>query len=56
MPHEGHTLQLRAEAFNAFNLVNFTSPSLTVSSPTTFGQLSGTSDPRVIQLALRYEF
>jgi hypothetical protein len=56
MPMEGHTLQFRAEAFNAFNLVNFTNPSLTVSSPTTFGQLGGTSDPRVIQLALRYEF
>jgi hypothetical protein len=56
LPKEGHTVQLRAEAFNAFNLVNFSGLSTTVSSPTTFGQLSSTSAARVVQLALRYEF
>jgi hypothetical protein len=53
---EGHTLQVRAEAFNALNIVNFGGLSTTVSSPTTFGQFSSASDARVIQLALRYEF
>jgi hypothetical protein len=56
MPKEGHSLQVRAEAYNAFNLVNWTGVSATVNTPTTFGQLSGTSDPRVIQLGMRYEF
>ena len=56
LPQEGHTVQIRAEAFNAFNLVNFSGLSTTVSAPTTFGQLSSTSDARVIQFALRYEF
>jgi hypothetical protein len=56
LPQEGHTMQIRAEAFNAFNLVNFSGLSTTVSTPTTFGQLGSTSDPRVIQFALRYEF
>jgi hypothetical protein len=56
MPMEGHTLQVRGEAFNAFNMVNFSGLSMTVSSPATFGQFSSASDARVIQLALRYEF
>ncbi|BDC51478.1 hypothetical protein F183_A37940 [Bryobacterales bacterium F-183] len=53
---EGHRVQFRAEAFNAFNNVNFTSPSLNLSAPSTFGQLSGVMQARVMQFALRYEF
>jgi hypothetical protein len=56
LPKEGHQLQLRGEAFNAFNLVNFTGLSATVNTPTTFGQVTGTSEPRVVQFGLRYEF
>ena len=56
MPKEGHTLQVRAEAFNAFNIVNFGGLTMTVSSPTTFGQFSSADAARVVQLALRYEF
>ena len=56
MPMEGHTLQVRGEAFNALNIVNFGGLSTTVSSPTTFGQFSSAGDARVIQLAMRYEF
>jgi hypothetical protein len=55
MPFEGHTLQVRGEAFNAFNFVNFTTPQTSITSAT-FGQFSGTQDPRVMQFALRYEF
>ena len=36
----GHRLQFRAEAFNAFNNVNFTNVSLDASSPNTFGQFT----------------
>lgn len=56
MPFEGHTLQFRAEAFNAFNQHYFSEASLALSSPATFGQFRAASTPRVFQFALRYEF
>jgi hypothetical protein len=56
LPWEGHHLQLRGEAFNAFNSVNFTQPSLALSNPSTFGEYQNTSPPRVMQFAMRYEF
>jgi hypothetical protein len=51
-----HKLQLRGEAFNAFNHVNFFNPSLALSAPATFGEYRDTTPPRVMQFALRYEF
>ena len=56
MPFEGHRISVRAEAFNAFNHVNFTSPNLSLANPNTFGELTNTSAARVMQFALRYEF
>jgi hypothetical protein len=56
MPFEGHRIQVRGEAFNAFNNVNFTSPSLSLTSPANFGQFASTMPARVMQFALRYEF
>lgn len=57
LPFEGHTIQVRAEAFNAFNNVNWDNPSsLTLANPTTFGQITAAAEARVIQFALRYEF
>jgi hypothetical protein len=54
---EGHRFQVRAEAFNAFNNVNWSNPSsLTLANPTTFGQITASADARVMQFALRYEF
>jgi len=53
---EGQTLRFRAEAFNAFNTVNFTNPSLALTAPLTFGQFQQTAPPREMQFALRYEF
>lgn len=52
----GHRIQFRAEAFNAFNNVNFTRLSLDASSPATFGQFTDAAPARVMQFALRYEF
>jgi hypothetical protein len=55
MPWEGHALQVRGEAFNAFNFVNFTGLQTNINNAT-FGQFSGASEARVMQFALRYEF
>jgi hypothetical protein len=51
-----HRIQFRAEAFNAFNNVNFTNVSLDASSPNSFGQFTAAAPARVMQFALRYEF
>jgi hypothetical protein len=56
LPWAGQRLQFRAEAFNAFNNVNFTNVALDANSPASFGQFTGTTPPRVMQFALRYEF
>jgi hypothetical protein len=56
LPREAARLQFRAEAFNAFNNVNFTNPSLSLTSPLTFGEFQGVMEPRVMQFALRLEF
>jgi hypothetical protein len=56
LPKENQRIQFRAEAFNAFNNVNFTNPSLALTAPSTFGEFQGVMDPRVMQFALRYEF
>lgn len=56
LPFEGQRLQLRGEAFNAFNHANFTNPNLDASSPSTFGEYTQDMGPRVMQIGLRYEF
>jgi hypothetical protein len=53
---EAQRIQLRAEVFNVFNSVNFTNPSLALTSPLTFGEFQNTTDPRVMQFAVRFEF
>ena len=55
MPWEGHRLQVRAEAFNAFNFVNFTGLQTNINS-SRFGNYTGTTAPRVVQFALRYTY
>ncbi len=56
LPFEGHRIQFRAEAFNAFNNVNFYNPNLSLASTTVFGEFQNASPARVMQFALRYEF
>jgi hypothetical protein len=59
LPWEGIRVSLRGEAFNVLNAVNFGSPGLTISSPTTFGEITGDASgtaARVMQFALRLEF
>jgi hypothetical protein len=65
LPFERQTLELRADAYNLFNNVNFVNTSatsstggqsLSLTSPGTFGEFSQTAEPRVLQMALRYSF
>jgi hypothetical protein len=62
---EGETLQFRAEAFNVFNNVRFnanntgsstTNPSVTLSNPSTFGNITSAQDPRILQFAMKFVF
>ena len=53
---EKQGVQFRAEFFNALNRANFGVPGVNMSSGG-FGQIINTStDPRVIQFALKYKF
>ncbi len=53
---EGMRLTLRAEAFNSTNRVNFGGPSLSLATPTTFGELATPTSARVMQFAGRFDF
>lgn len=48
-------LQLRGEAFNVFNKTNFTTIN-TAATTTTFGAVTGTRDPRTLQLGVKFYF
>jgi hypothetical protein len=52
---ENARLQIRAEAFNAFNRANFQTPG-TAFGAANFGVITGTEDPRQIQFAARIYF
>jgi hypothetical protein len=59
LPWEQQRITFRAEAFNAFNNVEFGVPNLSMATPTTFGEITGYAygaAPRVMQMALRYQF
>jgi hypothetical protein len=49
------TADLRAEAFNLFNTVNYGQPNGTFGSAA-FGQITSAGDPRIVQLAVRIGF
>jgi hypothetical protein len=49
-------LLFRVEAYNIANHAEFRPPSATSFASGTFGQISGTYDPRILQLALRLKF
>jgi hypothetical protein len=54
---ENFRVQLRAEAFNVLNRANFATPALTEDvTDSTFGQITSTFSPRVLQFAIRLEF
>jgi hypothetical protein len=51
----GHRVEARVEAFNAFNWFLLENPNTTLSSAT-FGRITSSGDPRVMQFAMKYEF
>jgi hypothetical protein len=56
---ESKELQLRAEAFNIFNIINLGVPSITTIGQTGAGRITslvGNSNPRQLQLGLRFVF
>ena len=57
-PREGASFQLRADFFNALNHPNFAAPdNAYTTTPSAFGTITSMStNPRVIQLALRFAF
>jgi hypothetical protein len=55
--NERMRVQIRAEAFNLLNTVNFFNNTQVASiNSTTFGQITSAGDPRIIQFAVRFEF
>ena len=56
MPWEGHRIQLRVDAFNAFNRNVFGLPNANINSAA-FGQITTSAlAPRELQFAIRYDF
>lgn len=53
--YENLNLELRLDAFNVFNHAEFQNPDLGITSGT-FGQVTDTFDPRIVQIAARLTF
>ena len=49
-------LQLQADIFNAFNRTNFRDMDVNLANGTAFGTLTASSNPRTIQLGLKFNF
>jgi hypothetical protein len=50
-----HRLEARVEAFNAFNWFLLDNPNTTFSAAT-FGRITSSGDPRIMQFAVKYDF
>ncbi|HEX8117267.1 MAG TPA: hypothetical protein VF521_08345, partial [Pyrinomonadaceae bacterium] len=49
-------LQLQADVFNAFNRTNFRDMDVNLANGTGFGKLTASSNPRTIQLGMKFTF
>ncbi len=52
---EATELEFRVDAFNVFNNVEFSNPDTNIGDQS-FGQISNTADPRILQVALHLKF
>jgi hypothetical protein len=53
---ESKSVQLRWEVFNIFNHTNFTTLGLNITTPATYGFVTGVRDPRNMQLGIKFLF
>jgi hypothetical protein len=53
---ERQAVEFRWENYNIFNHTQWSAPSVNMEAPATFGVVTGTADPRIMQFALRYSF
>jgi hypothetical protein len=53
---ERYALQIRFETFNTLNHTNFQGVGVAFTTPTTFGTITSTRDPRRVQLAMKFTF
>jgi hypothetical protein len=53
---ESQRLEFRWEMFNAFNHTQWSPPATNLESPATFGVITATAPPRIMQLVLKYSF
>jgi outer membrane receptor protein involved in Fe transport len=53
---ESQSVEFRWEMYNAFNHTQWRAPSVNMESPSTFGVITSTAPPRIMQFALRYSF
>jgi hypothetical protein len=53
--YESHEVEFRVESFNAFNHTQFGQPNGNIGSAS-FGRVTTTRDPRLMQMSLRYQF
>jgi hypothetical protein len=49
-------MQFRGEFFNTLNNVHLNRPGTSVSSPASFGIISGAGSPRIAQVSLKLQF
>ena len=48
--------ELRVDAFNAFNWLQWNQPATALNNPGTFGQITTAGPPRIMQFAIKYRF
>jgi len=53
---EKQRVEVRAEAFNLLNHYRPTTPGASISSLASFGQITSSGDPRIMQFAVKYVF
>lgn len=53
---ESHSIEFRWEMFNAWNHTQFGPPPVNLEAPATFGKISSTRPPRIMQFVLKYAF
>jgi hypothetical protein len=51
-----HRLEARLESFNLFNWTRYNNPGTNFNAPNTFGRITSSQSPRVMQFALKYSF